>query len=345
VSPTGSLFEFFETQLRHAGTGWSVGGFGAIAEFIRDPDEPVTFNGSGAALSAVTARGGMRISAHAGLRLHASESPTREAWSHRVALCLPHEICGMSGRRELTEIGPDAEALRAEDQGGILFDLGLGLLQVDACIRTADPAVAAALRRHAGKPVLTAPGAMEIILSANPHRVFVSRAGRAEVFQPIPPPGGKSPDGPHTHVLPRLLAHGRTHAATEPVPDGWVPCAHCHPPHPLRDERGQSRPFDAASHAAFQALLERYGDPARLALKKRLMAAVAAGCEPFAVAADGDRFSRATVRVALRQLQASASRSATLAAWLAMHDRASDAQDDEASGHQPPHFAIRADAT
>ena len=62
-----------------------------------------------------------------------------------------------------------------------------------------------------------------MILAANPHRVFISRLGRIEVYQPIPPPSGKSPEGPHTHVLPRLLKSGRTHPATEPVPEGWFP--------------------------------------------------------------------------------------------------------------------------
>jgi hypothetical protein len=52
--------------------------------------------------------------------------------------------------------------------------------------------------------------AMGMILAANPHRVFISRLGRIEVYQPIPPPSGKSPEGPHTHVLPRLLKSGRT---------------------------------------------------------------------------------------------------------------------------------------
>ena len=44
----------------------------------------------------------------------------------------------------------------------------------------------------------------------SPHRVFCCRMGRVEVYQPIPAPDGKSPEGPHTHVLPRLLAHGRS---------------------------------------------------------------------------------------------------------------------------------------
>ena len=338
------ILEFFDKQLTQAETAWSVGSFGAVAEFIRDLDEPVTFQRSDVALAAVTARGGVRVSAQAALRAIASESPTAEDWNHRVALCLSRELCGMNNRRELTEIGPDTEALRPQERDGILFDLGLGLLQVDAFVRTTDPAVAAALRRHIGKSVFaTDSGAMGVIVHANPHRVFVSRVARIEVFQPIPPPGGKSPDGPHTHVLPKLLAHGRTHAATEPLPSGWVPCAYCYPPNPVRDGQGRSRPFDARGHFAFHALLERFGDPERLALKKRLIHAVIAGHEPFAITTDGDRFGRATVRVTLRQLHASETPSATLAAWLAAYDRSEKAQDDAAPEHRPHLSVVQAD--
>jgi hypothetical protein len=111
-----------------------------------------------------------------------------------------------------------------------LFDLGLGILQMDACVPVNDPAIVAALRGCTGKSVFALGNdAMGIMLAANPHRVFVSRSGRAEVFQPIPPPDGKSPDGPHTHDLPKLLSHRRTHATTEPVPEGCVACAHLYP--------------------------------------------------------------------------------------------------------------------
>ena len=82
---------------------------------------------------------------------------------------------------------------------------------------------------------------MGLLLETNPHRVFISRIGRIEVYQPIPPPSGKSPDGPHTHVLPKLLKSGRTHAATEPIPEGWIPCAHLYPQHPARDAGGADR--------------------------------------------------------------------------------------------------------
>ena len=121
---------------------------------------------------------------------------------------------------------------------------------------------------------------MKVILAANPHRVFVSRLGRIEVCQPIPPPGGKSPTGPHTHVLPKLLAHGRTHSANEPLPPGWIPCAYFYPPHPARDPLGLRRPFQAERQVAFQVLLKRYGDPQRLALKERVIDSVMQAASP-----------------------------------------------------------------
>jgi hypothetical protein len=76
-------------------------------------------------------------------------------------------------------------------------------------------------------------------------------------------------------------------------------------------------------------MLDQHGDPERLVLKKRLIHAIAAGHEPFAITSDGDRFGRATVRVTLRQIQASGSRSATLAAWLAVYDRPDRAQETQ----------------
>ena len=145
---------------------------------------------------------------------------------------------------------------------------------------------------------------MGIILAANPHRVFLSQLGRVEVFQPIPPPDGKSPDGPHTHVLPGLLRHRRTHAATEPIPDGLVPCAHVYPPHPAKDGMGRARPFDRTRHDAFQAILRSYGDPTFLALKQQVVNAVVAGADPSAVAVPEQRFTRTNIRVTLRQLKA-----------------------------------------
>ena len=330
---TAAAIDLLRREIANPDTQWSLGTFGAIAEFARDRDEPVSLVQSDDTVSAVTPRGGIAIRSHPASRPFASEGITRTGWNQRVALCLPEDDCAMNKRATLTEIGPDHQAPREEDRESVLFDLGLGALQADFCVRIGDRGLARRLREHAGRAVFE-PGnpAMGMILEANPHRVFISRLGRIEVYQPIPPPSGKSPEGPHTHVLPRLLKSGRTHPATEPIPEGLVPCAHLYPSHPARDGLGEARPFDATRHHAFQRVMAACGDPQTLAIKRRVVDAVLAGEPPTAVA--GDRHGRTSIRIALRQMKAAGHASAALGAWLASFDQASpDEGDDEAAFH------------
>jgi len=325
---------FLAEQLADPDHHWSLGTFGALAEFTRDAGEPVAISRQEDSLAAVTARGGIRIAPLPEMRFIASETPTRASWNHRVALCLPASPSAMNRRRVLTELGPDSGALRAQDRGAILFDLGLEGWQVDACIRVADPKIVAALRRHLGRAVFEAGNpVMGIIVPASPHRVFISRLGRIEVFQPIPPPDGRSPEGPHTHVLPKLLQHRRTHAATEPIPDGLVPCAHLYPAHPIKDGLGRPLQFDAQRYQSFERLLDRYGDPDAVKLKRRVIDAIRQGSDPSTIRIPDDRTSRASIRVALRQFEAAHQTSPTLMAWLNAHDRAHVADDEDAMIH------------
>ena len=300
---------------------------------MRDADEPAAVVREEPVAAVVTPRGGIRLEVRPGLRPIAFETITTQSWSQRVAFCLPERESTTSRRTVLTELGPDAQALRAQDRGGVLFDLGLGVLQVDCCIRTSDAALADGLRAHAGRSLFEHGNlAMGLILRHSPHRVFMTRAGRAEVYQAIPAPGGTAPEGPHTHVLPKLLAHGRTHAATEPIPKGWVSCAHLYPAHPLRDGYGRARPFDGGRYAAFQRLLSRHGDAEHLQLKRNVIKALNAGAGPEAIAMPSDRFAQASIRVALRQLKASSGTLPALTAWFAAHDRASDSDEEEPTG-------------
>jgi hypothetical protein len=312
---------------------WSLGTFGAIAEFSRDEEEPAHVTMATGGLSAITARGGIALRPDSAIRLFASESLTRADWNQRVALCLPEDACAMNRRGVLTELGADAQALRAEEREFILFDLGLGALQADFCVRISDGDVATNLRQHAGRPVFEAGNpAMAIILQANPHRIFISRIGRIEVFQPIPPPSGKSPEGPHTHVLPKLLQSGRTHPPTEPIPAGFIPCAHLYPPHPARNGFGEARPFEAARLDTFQAIMAAFGDPDAIAIKRHVQEAVRAGIPP--VELTHDRHRRASARIALRQMKAAGYASPALTAWLANLDQGNlDQDNDEAALH------------
>jgi hypothetical protein len=336
VNGIAGAFELICGQIADPEAQWSLGTFGAIAEFMRDADEPAEIARTTQSISVVTPRGGMRLEALPGLRPIAFETITTSSWSQRIAFCLPAAASAMNRRAVLTEIGSDVLALRAEDRDALLFDLGLAAAQVDCCVRTADTELIAGLRAQAGRSLFESGNpAMGLILLRSPHRVFMTRAGRAEVYQPIPAHGGVSPEGPHTHVLPKLLAHGRTHAATEPIPSGWVSCAHLYPAHPLRDGHGRARSFDAGRHAAFQRLLTQYGDPQHIRLKQEVMSALAAGAGPSSIAVPGTRFARALVRVALRQFPAGHVRSSATDAWLATYDGPAQIEADRRERDQP----------
>lgn len=329
---SAAAVDLLQREISNPETQWSLGTFGAIAEFSRDPDEPVRLVRSDNMVAALTSRGAIVLKPDAAPRAFASEGLTKTGWSQRVSLCLPKQACAMNRRTGLTEIGPDRDAPREADRHSILFDLGFGAWHADFCVRVGDD-LAVRLREHIGRDVFESGNpAMGMILAANPHRVFISRLGRIEVYQPIPPPSGKSPEGPHTHVLPRLLRNRRTHPATELVPDGMVPCAHLYPPHPARDALGEARRFDAAHHDAFQAMMAACGDPEVLATKQRVIDAVLAGEPPTAVA--GDRYGRISVRIALRQMKSQGHTSAALTEWLANFDQIAPEQaDDEAALH------------
>ncbi|ALJ37851.1 hypothetical protein D9623_27260 (plasmid) [Azospirillum brasilense] len=222
------LTSLLRNALNDPATGWSLGAFGAIAEFIRDPDEPATLRDDGPELEARTARGGLRLRPTPAIR--AVPYRTRSG-SLAVALCLPRHVGAMNRRGVVTELGPDREAIAEADRDALLFDLGLGVFQTDVCVRSSDPVTIARLRAVAGTELLAPGNPLPPDLPAlSPDRVFIGPFGRIEVSQPIPPPDGRSPEGPHTHVLPKLLAHNRTHAATVPIPDGWVPSLYLSPP-------------------------------------------------------------------------------------------------------------------
>jgi hypothetical protein len=328
---TKAATELLHSEIADADTQWSLGTFGGIAEFSRARDETVSLTQSATGASAVTARGGIAIDLPGACRPFAFETITGSAWSQRVALCLPADGCAMNRRERLTELGPDHAALKPEHRRSILFDLGLSALQADLCVRVDDPDTATQLRMFCGRPLFdSANPAMGVLLKTNPHRVFITRIGRIEVYQPIPPASGKSPEGPHTHILPKLLNSGRSHAATEPIPEAWIPCAHFYPGHPVRDS-GRPASFDIRRHQTFQRMIERFGDPASLSIKRRVMSAIKTGEPPSALATVMQRRDRTSVRIALRQLKATGTTSPVLQAWLEKFDRATiDRAEDKA---------------
>ncbi|MEM6974443.1 MAG: hypothetical protein AAF577_16760 [Pseudomonadota bacterium] len=323
-----------EAHLDDWQAGLSIGSFGAIAEFHQDEGEaPVVTD----PLTRATTRGAIRIA-----RLHdvvpvaweaLSKNPAR--WQHGVALCLPEAAARSAGRSVLTELGPDGDTIRPEDRDAILFDMGLAQANIDFCIRTRDPDLIAALRAEEGRSLFERGNpAMGAILAAHPHRVALSAVGRCEVFQKIggPDTGGVSPLGPHTHVLPKLMAAGRTHSANIPVPEGLMPVAMLHPGNPTMTPLGHDRAFDAALFERFQALLSDWGPPGYLAAKHRAWAAMAAGEGPEDALA-ASRAERTALRNAIRQHARRTGATPTLATWSAALDRGTIEADADSPGH------------
>ena len=85
---TAATIDLLHRAIADPDTQWSLGTFGAIAEFSRDPTSRCTLRQSDDAVSAVTARGGIAIQHHPRNRALASESITKSGWNQRIALCL-----------------------------------------------------------------------------------------------------------------------------------------------------------------------------------------------------------------------------------------------------------------
>jgi len=107
--PDHDLQALVRAHLASAASGWSIGTFGALAEFHRAEDEPASANGLGVA----TARGAIAIRLIPGVVPVAYERPLAapDAWAHGLAFCLPGASARGAVRRVPTELGPDRGAL------------------------------------------------------------------------------------------------------------------------------------------------------------------------------------------------------------------------------------------
>lgn len=306
-------FTLIADLIEDPANGWSMGSFGVVGEFMRDADEPAQIQRTGNRINVVTPRGGLAVG-DAPVRGVAwdSLSADGESWGHALAFCVP-----MAGPLQpaLRAMGPDADALRPEDRDSLIFDLGLGCGQVSMAVRTHDSALIAALTAAEGQPTLGIPGIMPLFVAAQPHRILRSPLGRLEIWQPIPPPDGKSPEGPHTHLLPQLAMKGRPHSANTPIPEGWQSALTLHPKSPWRNALGERHPFEPATDAAFRPLLDRFGLPADEAVTRALLAALDDAALPW----PDTRRGRHKARILLRRLHAAGD--ARAVRWRAIHDR------------------------
>lgn len=305
---TDDIRPLIRQGLHHPENSWSIGSFGAIGEFHQTAGETVLAS-SEEDLLRVTERGGIRINSDTleNLKMICFEtlSPDPRRWGQGAVFCLPEETGTGSQRDVLTSLGPDSEALLEKDRSAYLFDLGLAQTQIDFCVRTADPDLINLLNKQTGRSLFDSDNpAMDAILEKHPHRIVQSRAGRVEVYQKIggPETGGQSPEGPHTHLIPKLLKSGRTHSANIPVPAGFLPVLSYHPASPVSDPLGKNIPFNPDHHTRFQNLLEHYAPPPYWAIRQSVLRAIGQNDKPHDILPPASRLERISVRNTLRQL-------------------------------------------
>lgn len=311
--------------------GWSIGTFGAIGEFTRDADEPADIRREDDRIEIVTPRGAMRIAAADDMRAVAwdSLSADGESWGHGMAVCV---AAPATPARTIHALGLDSEALRPEDRAHRLFGLGVGHGAVEMMLRTDNADLIAIMERFAGTPFIGNDEITSHVLRAQPHRVLSSPIGRIEVFQPVPPPDGKSPEGPHTHLLARLVAKDRPHSSNIPIPEGYQSILSIHPRSPWRTLLGERHDYRPDIDAAFAPLLERYGIADDLAIEQHLRAAIERGANPEFAEWPGTRRGRTRARIVLRRMAAAGDE--RVAPWRALFDRAQPDETNETETEQ-----------
>ena len=240
------VLEHLRWSLASRSGTWVLGVPGGLAEFSVGADEPLELEVSGPVVSAVTPRGALRLAVPDGIRAlgrEASPYPTGDPGhaSMPPGASAIDLVVADTGRwstrsrapRVVTDLGPDDEAIRPGDRGQLRFDLGLGSGLVRFCVRTGHPGLVTQLRAAAGRPwsELVADHGAELI-ERSPDRVVATALGRIEVGTPIPPPGGRSPEGPHTHLLAGPLSEGGGTWSEPNLAAGWTVAASWYPDPP-----------------------------------------------------------------------------------------------------------------
>lgn len=315
--------------LRDPANGWSIGTFGAIGEFVRDCTEECRQRTLESDVELVTNRGAIRVSTHNPVTAIAYETfvGDGETWGNAVAFCVPTR----SGGRERTiqRLGCDEEALLPNERHCMLFDLGVGAGHVAMCVRTSDPELVDSLDAMTGRELLSeaATACTQLILKKSPARVLLSPLGRIEVYAPIPQQEGKSPAGPHTHLLPKLIASGRTHSANAPIPVGLQPVLMMHPRSPWRDSEGRRTPYDAERSRAFDVLLRDFGLEEDRRLRADVETAIRQGKLPGEFPEPPTRRGRTQLRIILRRLSRELG-SDVVRGWRETHDALAGGPDE-----------------
>ena len=226
---TDETISFVTQSLEKTSGTWVMGVVGGVAEFAAKPGQPIDVSIVGDCLVAKTDAGAMRMVINDDVRALTFDPPDREREA-RIVLAVKRERGRLPVASGVADLGPDTDAL-VQERNANLYDLGLGRKEGRFCVRLGEGAAREALNGSKG---LMFPHALPMIagtlVAESPTRVVESALGRIEVQGKIPPPDAKSPDGPHTHLLPDHLETGRALPVGMDLPRAYLPGAIFYPP-------------------------------------------------------------------------------------------------------------------
>lgn len=318
---TQSVFDLLAQLASSPDHGWSIGSFGAIGEFVRGADEPATINRADNLFEIYTDRGGMRIAPTQPLVPIAwdSLSADGESWGQHFDFCIAQPE---TPSRVIRDLGTDADAVRPQDRQHRIFDMGVACGAITMAIRSDDADFIALMERHVGQEVLGVPEIYIDTLRAQPHRVLISAAGRVEVYQDVPPADGKSPEGPHTHLIANIVPKHRPHGSNTPLPKGQQSAISVHIASPWRTLLGERHSYCAEQDTAFIPYLRQYALADDQAVEQALIRAVTSGAAPDDSLWPATRRGRTKARITLRRMAVAGDHRTD--PWRAKYDRAVD---------------------
>ena len=316
MKPSQRLLDILEQHLNDRSTSWSIGTFGAMAEFFHVSTEPLKTSKINTVLAAQTSLGAIQVTYTKSMRLIPYEglSKLEGAWTQGVLVCMPTNEAQMANSSRISE-------LETVDNSSSVFDLGLCLGHLDVCIQTGSKELIDLFRLHIGKSLFDPDlDLIEAIKCASPTRIFKSKSACIKVYSHIPATNGKTPLGPHTHLSTKLLKHNKTQAATIPLPKDYVPVFAFFPPNPIRDVTGLVRSFDANAFDNFQYLLGAFQPKPLARVKHMFREAMNKGVGPDKCTMPSTKDERTTLRVAIRQHYHSHGPSVLLNKWKATYE-------------------------
>ncbi|MEM8958837.1 MAG: DUF1289 domain-containing protein [Pseudomonadota bacterium] len=222
---TEEIRSFVRTSLEQGTGTWVMGVVGAVAEFTPAPGMRAESRTMGATVTAETNNGAIALRIDDGVRALCFDAPDSPAKRERIVLAVKRETRRLPVAKTITRLGADISPLIRNDAGS-LFDLGLGRKEARFCLRCAAGDAHNALLAATGTALEDClPQIAPVLLRESPTRVVDTALGRIEVQGTIPPPGGRSPCGPHTHLLPGQLAPGRALPIGMDLPRAYLPGA------------------------------------------------------------------------------------------------------------------------